>query len=116
MMARPSGLDEHNIFTIASVGFARDFNERVTIEEDLAALRTLPGVVNAIQSNSIPLSGGGWSMGLQTEPGAEIDGTSVALYFIDEHGLDTFGDRGTLVHNARRQIAHLSLSLCGGHP
>jgi putative ABC transport system permease protein len=91
MMARPSGLDEHNIFTIASVGFARDFNERVTIEEDLAALRTLPGVVNAIQSNSIPLSGGGWSMGLQTEPGAEIDGTSVALYFIDEHGLDTFG-------------------------
>lgn len=91
MMARPSGLDEHNIFTIASVGFARDFNERVTIEEDLAALRTLPGVVNAIQSNSIPLSGGGWSMGLQTEPGAEIDGTGVALYFIDEHGLDTFG-------------------------
>ena len=91
MMARPSGLDEHNIFTIASVGFARDFNERVTIEEDLAALRTLPGVVNAIQSNSIPLSGGGWSMGLQTEPGAEIDGTSVALYFIDEDGLDTFG-------------------------
>ena len=91
MMARPSGLDEHNIFTIASVGFARDFNERVTIEEDLAALRTLPGVVNAIQSNSIPLSGGGWSMGLQTAPGAEIDGTGAALYFIDEHGLDTFG-------------------------
>lgn len=30
-------------------------------------------------------------MGLQTEPGAEIDGTSVAVYFVDEHGLDTFG-------------------------
>src|SRR5210317_297471 len=70
MMARPSGIDEHNIFSIASVGFAEDFNERVTIEEDLAELRALPGVVNAIQSNSIPLSGGGWSMGLQVEPGA----------------------------------------------
>jgi putative ABC transport system permease protein len=91
MMARPSGIDEHNIFTISSVGFAEDFNERVTIEEDLAALRALPGVVNAIQSNSVPLSGGGWSMGLQTEPGAEIDGTSVAVYFVDEHGIDTFG-------------------------
>ena len=91
MMARPSGVDEHNIFVISSVGFAEDFNERVTIEEDLAALRGMPGIVNAIQSNSIPLSGGGWSMGLQTEPGAEIDGTSVAVYFVDEHGLDTFG-------------------------
>jgi putative ABC transport system permease protein len=91
MMARPSGIDEHNIFSISSIGFAEDFNERVTIEEDLAALRAMPGVVNAIQSNSVPLSGGGWSMGLQTEPGAEIDGTGVALYFIDEHGLDTFG-------------------------
>ncbi len=64
MMSRPSGIDENNIFTLASVGFAEDFNERVTVEEDLAALRAIPGVVNAIQSNSIPLSGGGWSMGL----------------------------------------------------
>jgi putative ABC transport system permease protein len=91
MMSRPTGIDEHNIFSIVSFGFAEDFNERVTIEEDLAALRSMPGVVNAIQSNSVPLSGGGWSMGLQTEPGAEIDGTGVGLYFIDEHGLDTYG-------------------------
>jgi putative ABC transport system permease protein len=90
-MARPSGIDEHNIFHILSVGFAETFNERVTIEEDLAALRALPGVVNAIQTNSVPLSGGGWSMGLQTEPGAEVDATSVALYFIDEHAIETFG-------------------------
>jgi putative ABC transport system permease protein len=91
VMARPSGIDEPNIFHIVGVGFADDFNEQVTIEEDLAALRSLPGVVDAIQSNSVPLSGGGWSMGLQTEPGAEIDSTGVALYFVDEHALDTYG-------------------------
>ena len=91
MMARPTGIDEHNIFSISSVGFAEDFNERVTIEEDLAALRAMPGVVNAIQSNSVPLSGGGWSMGLQTEPGEGIDGPSVAVYMVDEHALDTLG-------------------------
>lgn len=90
-MARPSGVDENNIFYIASVGFAEDFNERTTIEEDLRALRGMPGVTDAIQSNSVPLSGGGWSMGLQTEPGEGIDGTGVAIYFVDEHGLDTFG-------------------------
>lgn len=91
VMARPSGIDEHNIFHILSVGFAEDFNERVTIEEDLDALRKLPGVIDVIQTNSVPLSGGGWSMGLQTEPGAEIDGTGVAVYFVDDHGLDAFG-------------------------
>lgn len=91
MLSRPSGIDESNIFTLASVGFAEDFNERVTVEEDLAALRAIPGVVNAIQSISIPLSGGGWSMGLAVEPGPEVEGTGVATYFVDEHGLDTFG-------------------------
>ena len=91
MMARPSGVDETNIFYISSVGFAEDFNERVAIEEDLNMLRALPGVVDAIQTNSVPLSDGGWSMGLQTEPGAEIQGTGVAVYFVDDHGIETFG-------------------------
>ena len=91
MMARPTGVDEHNIFHIASMGFAKDFNDRVTVEEDLAMLRAMPGVVNAIQSNSVPLRNGGWSMGLALEPGEEVDSTSVAVYFVDEHGLETFG-------------------------
>ena len=91
LMSRPTGIDEHNIFSIRSIGFAEDFNERVTIEEDLAALRALPGVKNAVQSNSVPLFGGGWQMGLQTEPGEGVDGPSTAVYFVDEHALDTFG-------------------------
>ena len=89
-MARPTGIDEPNIFFVSSNSFAPEFNEEVTIREDLAAIRSIPGVVNAIQTNSVPLLGGGWSMGLQTEPGAEIDGTGVAVYFVDEHALDTY--------------------------
>ncbi len=91
LMARPSGVDEPNIFYLSSIGFGDDFNERVTIQEDLDAIRNTPGVVNAIQSNSVPLRGGGWSMGLQTEPGSESESSGVAVYFIDEHGLDTYG-------------------------
>lgn len=91
MMARPSGIDEHNIFAISSIGFAEDFNERATIEADLAALRAMPGVVDAIQTNSMPLSDGGWSMGVKTEPGEDVDGPEVAVYFVDEHGLNAFG-------------------------
>ncbi len=91
LIARPSGLVEEDIFYLTSTGFATDFNERVTIEEDLALLRQTPGIKDAIQINAIPLSGGGWSMGLQTEPGEEIDATSVALYMVDSHGIDTLG-------------------------
>lgn len=29
-------------------------------------------------------------MGLQVEPGAEIEGTGVAVYFVDEQGIDTY--------------------------
>ncbi len=89
-MARPSGIDEPNIFYISSIGFNDAFNERVAVEEDLAALRAMPGVVDALQTNSVPLSGGGWSMGLQTEPGDDMDGVGVAVYFVDDHALDTY--------------------------
>lgn len=88
MMARESGLDEANTFYLSSVGFADDFNPQNTTQEDLLALRALPGVVDAIQTNAIPMSGSGWSMGLQTQPGEEFDGTGVAVYMVDEQGLN----------------------------
>lgn len=90
-MDRPSGLAESELFHIASSGFADDFNVRVTVEEDLALLRQTPGIVDAVQVNAIPLSGSGWSMGLQTEPGEDIDGSGVAVYMVDDHGINTFG-------------------------
>lgn len=90
-MARPSGIDEANIFTLSSDVFAPDVDQKSLIDEDLDALRNMPGVVNAVATNSFPLRQGGWSMGLQLEPGPEEDATGTAIYFVDEHGIDTFG-------------------------
>lgn len=87
-MQRESGTDEANSFYLSSMGYADNFNPKVTIKEDLDALRNLPGVIAATQINAVPISGGGWSMGLQTQPGAEHDGTGVAVYMVDEHGID----------------------------
>lgn len=103
LIARPSGIDEDNIFTLTSVAFAPDFDNKSAIREDLDALRSLPGVVNAIATNSFPLRGGGWSMGLQLEPGPGVDGISTAIYFTDEHGIDTFGTRLIEGENFRPQ-------------
>lgn len=93
---RESGLDEANTFAVASAWFDefdRDLM-KVRIDEDLALIRAVPGVRSAVASNSFPLRQGGWSMGLQTQPGsASPDTVGTAIYFVDEYGLDAFNAR-----------------------
>jgi putative ABC transport system permease protein len=95
-MGRPSGLDEANTFTFSNVPFvaAREPN-LAGLAADLAALRAMPGVVDAVASNSVPLSQGGWSNGIfkkAPDPsGAGKSDASTAVFLVDEHGLDTFG-------------------------
>lgn len=91
-ISRDSGMDEANTFALASVSFNADEDMKSLIDEDLDLLRNLPGVRNAVASNSFPLRQGGWSMGLQLEPGnMDSDSVGTAIYFVDEHGVDAFG-------------------------
>ena len=92
-IAEDSGVDEPNTFTMASVLFSDYEREqrKVLIDEDLDLIRNTPGVVSATASNSFPLRQGGWSMSLALEPGNQTaESVSTAIYFVDEHGLDTF--------------------------
>jgi putative ABC transport system permease protein len=91
LMDRTSGIDEDNIFYLSSTGFAPDFDAKSAITEDLDAIRSTPGVVDAISTNTVPLQGGGWSSGIRLEPGRDNESTGFAIYFSDEHGIDTFG-------------------------
>ncbi|MDH5455779.1 MAG: FtsX-like permease family protein [Gammaproteobacteria bacterium] len=90
-MGRPSGLDEANTFALVSVGFKPEMDSKALISEDLDLLRNTPGVINAVATNSYPLRQGGWSEGLHREPGVGKSVSSSAIYFVDEHGLETFG-------------------------
>lgn len=90
-MGRPSGVDEDNTFAFRSVSFVPDVDMRAMINEDLDMLRSTPGVIDAIATNSYPLRGGGSSRSLQLEPGSGIDGVGAAIYFSDEHAIDAFG-------------------------
>ena len=91
MMDRPSGLAEDELFHIAVGGYANDFNGRASVLEDLALLRETPGIVDAVAVNTVPLSGSGWSSGLQVEPGPNAQGHAAAVYMVDDHGIDTLG-------------------------
>jgi putative ABC transport system permease protein len=90
-MGRPSGLDEAHVFTLANrwVGKPQDLKPR--IEEDLAAIRAVPGVVDADAANSFPLRGGGWVTGVRLKPDPKSQSALTTQYFVSEHGLAALG-------------------------
>ncbi len=90
-MARASGVDEQNTFYLSNTVFGENYPLQSNLARDLDQIRKTPGVVAATQINAIPLSGGGWSMGLQTKPGDDVDGTGTAIYFVDTQGIAALG-------------------------
>jgi putative ABC transport system permease protein len=91
-MARPSGLDEDNIFTLQNHWVGQPGNLSARIAADLAALRAIPGVVDAEATNSYPLAGSGWSDNIRSNPEQRNGGAAATtLYFEDADGLDAMG-------------------------
>jgi putative ABC transport system permease protein len=91
---RPSGIDESNIFTMQNqwVGDPEDLQARIAA--DLAALRSLPGVIGAEATNGFPLKGAGTGGSVSRRPDQHYAGAwTVAEYYVDEQGLAAFGVR-----------------------
>lgn len=91
LMARPSGLDEANLFHVMVLGYGADYNEAVVIDDELNLIRQLPGVVNATTINAIPVSGGGSSTGIRAVDDPDQASTATAIYRADEQAMDTLG-------------------------
>lgn len=95
-MERPSGIDEANIFTLRNIwtdGPRDPIDLKASIEGDLAALRSLPGVIDAEATNAYPLSGREWHWPLGTRPNQRDLTAWTAVYCADEHGLAAYGVR-----------------------
>ena len=98
-MGRPTGLDEHNLLLVATTHTGIDSNTGAgkatldaSIKADLIALRHLPDVVDAYETNSLPLSGITWTLGLRRTISAS-NGSPTAFFNADEHALVTLGVR-----------------------
>jgi putative ABC transport system permease protein len=89
--ARPSGLDEVNIFVMQSqrVDHPEDLAARQTL--DVATLRALPGVVDAFATNMYPLRGGGLIETVNLTEDQKTPSAFAAQYMGDEHALNTMG-------------------------
>ncbi len=88
---RPTGLDEPNVFAVTNqwVGDPKDMKSKLLA--DLAAMRAVPGVIDATASNSYPLSDGGSTEGVKLNAEQRDDAAIMALYMADEHGLAAMG-------------------------
>ena len=88
---RPTGVDESNVFVIENqwVGHPPDLAAR--LEADLAALRALPGVLDAFASNSYVLADGGSSEGVKLNPDQTGATVETAVYYADEHAVQSLG-------------------------
>ena len=93
LLARPSGVDEANTFAVSNQWMGVREETAARIRADLTALRSLPGVVDAYETNSYPLRGGGWSEGINLQPGQKHSTAHSALYFSDEHTINALGLR-----------------------
>src|SRR5665213_429653 len=88
---RPTGTDEANIFVMTNQWVGNPADLAARLQAELAALRSLPGVVDAYATNSYPLSDGGSTEGVSLKPDQDHAAALTALYFADEHGLPTLG-------------------------
>jgi putative ABC transport system permease protein len=91
-MGRPSGMDEEDTFIVDMDAYKPDYNADSAEHMDLDVLRGLPGVVDASYTQSIPLSGGGWSDGATAVPDEHPKSSvDMGVYHMDEHGMNALG-------------------------
>ncbi|HTY51364.1 MAG TPA: ABC transporter permease, partial [Steroidobacteraceae bacterium] len=87
----PSGIDEGNILAVDNSWVGDHTDLKARIAADLTALRSLPGVVGVEATNGFPLGGGGWETGISLKPDQRRASVQTTEYFVDEHGLATYG-------------------------
>ena len=89
-MDRDPGTDITNQFGISFIPLSGMGSLRDTIERDLAELRAMEGIRAVSATNTYPVSGGGWSSTMQTEPDGD-NSTELGLYWTGVGGIDAFG-------------------------
>jgi len=92
-MLRPSGLDEANVLIVANQWTNPSANFTAYTQADVAALRALPGVIDAVSTDEVPLEGSGENGWIALKPDERPASAWTGLYTLDEHGLSAFGLR-----------------------
>jgi putative ABC transport system permease protein len=90
---RPTGIDQSHVFAIAIAGFTPHFDLASAERDDLAYLRSLPGVIAATATSAVPLTDIGQGSGLRSDPDESSRRLDVRSMQVDTEGLQTLGVR-----------------------
>lgn len=88
---RPDGMATPDIVTIGSTGYTTGFDYQATLRADLEWLNSHPDVVAAAPMRNVPLSGGGSSTSVYTEPNQKGKEEPANYYETDHHSVDALG-------------------------
>ena len=86
-----SGIAEHELVTLYLTGVGKQVNADVLAQEDLAALRAVPGVTSVAIVNQLPFRRGSNNSTLATAPDQKIPTLNAAMYTGDEGAIRTLG-------------------------
>lgn len=88
---RPTGIEPSSSFTILFGGLTSGFDAASAIQQDLAYLRGVPGVIDAVATEGIPLSGDGDDEAFYSQSGRKGARADASILQVDEQGLKTLG-------------------------
>jgi len=88
----PTGIDTENVFWVSSEGFTADYSHASTVQADLYYLNSLPGVVAAATTHTIPQSQSMSGLPFSAEPFAlQKKQAPGMIYLASEKITDTLG-------------------------
>jgi len=88
-----SGVAEHELVVLSLSGVGKQVNADARAQEDLAALRAVPGVTSVAMVDQLPFRYGSNNSSLGTRPDQPTPTLSAAMYVGDEGTLRTLGLR-----------------------
>lgn len=91
-MQRPTGMADAEIVRINIAGIGDDENADALVKQDVAALRSLPGVKAATSLNHVPFDNSSWNSSVSLQPQQPLPNLNSAVY-LGENLVDTLGLR-----------------------
>ncbi|WP_114238692.1 ABC transporter permease [Dyella sp. C9] len=80
-MAMQSGIDEHRLLHIAVADIGASQDKKAHMQEDLAALRQVPGVTDVASVNQVPFGNSSWNSGIKLDPKQRISTLNATNYY-----------------------------------
>lgn len=90
-VGRDSGMVEDEIVRVSVSSLNANTDESVRTRDDIAALRSIPGVKAASSVNQIAYGGSSWNSSVNLKPDQQMPNFNASAFLGDEQMLETFG-------------------------